>query len=393
MSAPSSSSSSSSPVGPPVALDVPSLVARLAQLESYINQVGQQNQQLLQHQAANAAQANSNVVAAQVAHSSGPRPKAPPMNLFNGTMGNSGFAVDQWLREVDKQFTHYGPSTFPNDESKITYAVTWLTGSALDWWESEARDHLAEHQTPLMQAGWKYFVERLRDRYRPQLPAELARQRLRYLVQKGRVETYCNAFLSLVAHIPDRVEADKIFDFKNGLDRPLAAKVAEKHPKTLQEAMEIAIQAEPYVGHRSGSNGAGFSYRGSGALGNASARSASNNGLFNNSGSVPMDLNLITDAAVGSNQQSGADDQGVAGVSHSNSSENPDALQLLVAKLNSIEHRVQAMTQPRAKVKSNDRVPGLTAADIAQLQKEGRCFRCRQQGHMKSECPQARLKY
>jgi hypothetical protein len=347
------------------------------------SQLQQQVSALSQNQAhASGSNANSG------SSSSGPRPKAPPMNLFNGLMGSSGFAVDHWIREVNKQFTHYGPSTFQNDEAKIKFAVTWFSGAALDWWESEERDYQANNNNAsLFQAGWDHFVECLRDRYRPQLPAEIARQRLRGLVQKGRVETYCNAFLSLVAHIPDRAEEDKIFDFKTGLVGQLAAKVAEKQPKTLQEAMEIAVQAEPYIGNRSGSSN-NNNYRGAATA--PRSNGGHSNANYSNSGSVPMDINAIAAGSQGNSSPEDSDGSN-GGATHPGPA---DPMQLLLAKIHEIEHRVLAMNQSRGaskfgnKSKGNrDHIPGLTAADIVRLQKENRCFFCKQEGHMKSECP------
>ena len=404
-----SSSPTASPLAgpsssPPVLVD-PNADAfnRLLHLEQAFEFVTQQLQQ--QQQATQAALNQAAAVRplpAVVSSSSSQRPKAPPMSLFNGLMGTNGFAIDQWLRELNKQFAHYGPSHFPDDHSKIKFAATWLTGAALDWWENEERDYGATHNgASLMSNSYDYFVERVRDRYRPQLPAELARQRLKTLVQKGRVETYCNAYLTLVAHVPDRSEEDKIFDFRNGLDRALAFKVAEKQPKTLQEAMEIAIQAEPYVTPRSGA----LNFGNAGNRANFSNPPRSNPGAATNFGSAPMDLNALAlldlvhgqaeEAAAGTSPSSVEPSN--SGVINNINASPTNTMQLLMAKLENMEHRLLAMNQSRPQSSNRsgkrDFVPGLTTDDIASLMKEGRCFRCKQKGHMKSACPQNRLKY
>ena len=310
------------------------------------------------------------------------RPKAPPMSLFTGLIGNGGFEIDQWLREVQKQFTHFGDKTFPDDRSKIQLAVQWLSGAAQDWWENEDKSGVVD---------WNSFVERLRHRYRPQMPAELARQRIRTLVQRGRCETYCNEYLKLVSRIPDRSEEDKIFDFKNGLDRPLAAKVAEKQPKTLQEAMEIAVQAEPYVTNRGGVSSSAFRSTPSAFIRSSASSS---------SGAVPMELNAASiDPSSVAEESSNDDSVPSTTSSHDESSSSSDPLRLLLAKIETMESRLHSMQHSSNKGKagnnkSRNYVPGsLTAADIEKLKKEGRCFRCKQQGHMKNDCPQLRLKY
>ena len=313
-------------------------------------------------------------------------PKAPPMVAFTGQVGVNGFEVDVWLREVHKQFTHYGTTVFPDHATRINYAVQWLNGAALDWWESEVKSADACEK-------WEEFEKRIRDRYRPQMPAEIARQRLRQLQQKGHVSAYCNLFLQLVSRIPDKSESDKIFEFKQGLDRAFAVKVAEAKPKTLQEAIEVAVQAAPYI--NTSSKGA-FHYQG---------RSSSNSyahvggrAVSSANSSVPMDINAIgvsaEDADVDRHQPAAESDPNVA------------MMQAMLHKMEAMEHRLHAISQPSARAKNNsnrsntrDRVPGLSGSEIAKLMAEGRCFRCKKTGHMKSECPESaaasgpRLKY
>jgi len=67
----------------------------------------------------------------------------------------------------------------------------------------------------------------------------------------------------------------------------------------------------------------------------------------------------------------------------------------LLAKMEAmVQHRVaallgQAKEFPRAfgAGGAGDRVPGLKASDIERLRAEGRCFRCKQKGHSKRDCP------
>lgn len=375
---------------------------RLLSVEQALAAVQMQGNQWQQQAAAAQAAAQAAQVAAAQGNQAplaggnrGARPKPPPMVSFNGMMGKTGFAVDHWIREVNKQFAYY-PDAFPDGATKISYAIGWLSGPALDWWESEEKAYpAANHGVPL--TDWNVFVERLRDRYRPRLPAEIARQQLRSLVQKGRVEYYCNQFLSLVAHIPNRNEEDKIFDFKTGLDRRLAAKVAERQPATLQEAIEIAVQAEPYVTNDSLGRGHGGSTNLNFNRGNSSNFPRATNGS-NSSEMVPMDINHLDQESSQVELEEGNKSEVGTRAGVGGSSVNSNVLSLLVTKLEAMETRLLAMSsshRPPAAGKSSksgsrDRVPGLSGVDIAALLKEGRCFRCREKGHMKSECP---LKY
>jgi phage gp45-like len=69
-------------------------------------------------------------------------------------------------------------------------------------------------------------------------------------------------------------------------------------------------------------------------------------------------------------------------------------MSLLLAKMEVMEHRILALAGGGSSLSSSlsssrggDRVPGLKAGDIDRLRKEGKCFRCKKTGHMKSECP------
>jgi hypothetical protein len=322
------------------------------------------------------------------AASSRSRPKPPPMVRFTGLMGSGGFEIDSWLREVRKQFAHYGGSAFPDDVARIGFAVEWLSGAAQDWWENVDKSATQ---------SWVDFERALRERYRPQMPEEMARQRLRTLVQKGGVQPYCNEFLKLAALIPGRSEEDKIFDFKMGLDRALAAKVAEHKPKTLQEAMEVAVQQEPYVGARSGQGafrGSPFFYRSSQPSGHA--RGAV---VPAGNGSVPMDVNAVQ--GVFGEQQDGAAEEESIGAGGQTPPRAPrrengeEGIKLVLQKMEAMESRLNALSggggfgRPPAGTPS-DRVSGLKPGDISRLQAEGRCFRCKEKGHMKRDCPKGK---
>lgn len=289
------------------------------------------------------------------------RPKPPPMVLFTGQKGGSGFAIDDWLREVDKQFEFFSAG-FTTDASKIRHAVLWLSGDAQTWWENEDQSTVTT---------WAEFVKRVRERYRPHLPAELARQRLRVLKQRGRVDTYINEFLKLVSLLPRRDEADRIFDFKEGLDRPLASKVAEGKPKTLQEAMEMAVQAEPYVTGRTSS---GFQFRSGHSFRGASSSSSGSG--------VAMDIN-----AVGVGEESKDDVEADTGADHTIAALMTQVDQLQ-QRLNSIQQSPSSRGYQRAGAPKSSRVSGRSGADISRMMKEGRCFLCGNKGHMKNECPQ-----
>jgi hypothetical protein len=205
--------------------------------------------------------------------------------------------------------------------------------------------------------------------------AVVARERLRRLKQTGTVSAYADVFQKELTPIKDMSASDQIFNFVSGLSSvAVANKVREKEPKSLHEAMDIAVRAEVFLaagrfGHQS------FGGRSAGAI--LQHRDAS--------GSVPMDVNAL------SMQEETPGDLAADATAVDDAELSP----ALLAKMESlVQHRVAAILQgggygstPRTPYGANDRVPGLKASDIEKLRSEGRCFRCKQKGHTKRECP------
>ena len=220
----------------------------------------------------------------------------------------------------------------------------FFDGPAADWWTSVDRSAVVT---------WTQFVECVQTRWRPGMPAEAARLRLANLKQKGHVSAYCNLFLQLLAHIPDKSEADKIFDFKRGLSAALAARVAEKAPKTLEEAMSLCVRLDQY-------------------LTPSAARPWTQSAASSASGSSDMDLNHLEDDEEPLEQ----------------APSDAIALQIL-SRMEAMELRLNALGQSAAvaKPRNKDHVPGLSRDDIARLMAEGRCFLCKSKDHMKRDCP------
>jgi hypothetical protein len=341
---------SASPPSPPAHIDP-------AQLQQFVQQqvaqqvaqrIAQFELQMQQQQQQAAANVQSKIPT-----------KPPSMELFSGAIGPNGFPVDDFIRRANKQIAHY-PEEFRTDDAKIRFAVEWLDKDALTWWENE--DHAAINT-------WDAFVTAIRARYRPQLVEEVARQKLRALTQRGRVTTYIDEYLRLLERIPGRSEADKIFDFKQGLDRALAAKVNDGRPQTLKEAIQLAVASEPYLYTRINTS--------------ASQRVFSRgNGSSSSSGPTPMELHAVE-----------ARDQ--VFLEPSPDREQDPLITAMQSKIDALEQRLMAMHHSASRggapaKKSGGKsnlVPGRTAEDIARMRKENVCFRCGKQGHFKNACP------
>jgi hypothetical protein len=319
--------------------------------------------------------------AAVAAASLGGRPKPPPLAQFSGAAG-MGSQVDTWLRNVKKQIDWYGSSQFPDEKSKIRFATAHLESTALEWWDSiEDKDAIVTYED---------FVQRLHDRYRPRLIADKARHGLAELRQTGTVSSLCHRMLTLLTYVPTMHEEDKIFIFKRALDKQIAAKVAEKEPASLHEAMEVAVLQEQYVGRSTNKAGSYVSnfHRG-GFYRGASAASSS--------GSAPMEVNHVGwDPAVEADGNNASDE--VATTDRGD----PPVHQLLamMQELKVQNHALASAFQKRApsggpRKFTGNKVPGISKEEYERCRKEGLCLKCKQSGHLARDCskPVQRLKW
>ena len=201
-----------------------------------LHQQQQQQQQQLQaaQQAAMQAQAQAHGAAAG-AQSTPSLPKIRAPSQFKGEMG---FAVDDWICELEQQFAYYNRA-FPDDASRIKFAVAYLHGPAVHWWDKEP-------SKAIVGLSWAEFLVTLRKRYRPVQASMLARQCLDKLRQRTgqSVNAYANQFQMTLQPIADMSAADQVHHFVNGLLSNVAAKVWERHPLTLPTAIDYAVSVE-----------------------------------------------------------------------------------------------------------------------------------------------------
>ena len=131
-------------------------------------------------------------------------------------------------------------STYP-----ISYAATDLTGNARRIWDRQCTikgDRFAGYTT------WQQFCDGMRAFIEDPDPAESARIKLRALRQTGSVARYTEAYLGLIADLPDRSAADVYADYINGLKPDVKAWVQQTlhrdRDHTLEAARVAAHQAD-----------------------------------------------------------------------------------------------------------------------------------------------------
>jgi len=287
-------------------------------------------------------------------------PRPPKIRQPSSYSGSGGNAADDWIVEMEQQFVYYGASTFPNDSARIKFATAYLAGPALLWWQKVPT---SEHPNT-----WQEFVDLLRERYRPVQAAMLARQTLGHLRMKPQhsVNQFTSAFQRTLTPITDMSDADQVHLYMQGLQSHIAQKVWGYHPTNLREAINHAVSVEAMAnfGRAAMPQRSGFGHKHGGY--NPSPSSST---------SVPMDINSIESFLVEPEV----------------SPPPSDSMAPLLAQIGEMQQCINALQHASKSSKphrGSNRVSGLKPGEIAQLMAEGKCFLCKQAGHMKGDCPQ-----
>ncbi|KAH9293526.1 hypothetical protein KI387_041270 [Taxus chinensis] len=133
-----------------------------------------------------------------------------------------------------------------SDAQEVRAAARYLTGTAKVWWRTLANDIAAGRSTKKVDS-WEDLKKALRDQFRPGNAAWLARIKLSQLKQTGKMRDYIKSFQSLMLEIHDMSEADKLFQFTNGL-QPWAKVELRRHD--VSEVSEAIVVADRLLDFR-----------------------------------------------------------------------------------------------------------------------------------------------
>lgn len=286
------------------------------------------------------------------------KPMPPP--TFSGATSQS---ADQWLVEVERYFLAAGLTV---DPKRAQTASTYLRDAASTWYTSEVSD-VSFTAAP----SWDLFKERFLARFRPIAAARVARADMRNLKHRHRVAGYAQAFQKLVQLIPDMSVTDQIENFIHGLQHHIAMEVDREMPKTLSQAMEVAQRVELRLATR-GSHGM-HGRRGMYANYSSSSSHSSNN---TSGGGDAMDLSAIRG-------QPGYMDE--KGEFHAIDADAPEHLHFMSHRGRGGGHyggRGGGRGGFRGGRKSN-----LSREEFDRLSREGKCFECKEAGHLGRNCP------
>jgi hypothetical protein len=341
----------------------------IARLQSQGTQLVAQYQSLQQENTQLKAAADALALQGQQLQSSNLKPKIPLPRVYQGdtTYGNSKIdtmkvapTVDEWIDEMERQFSYYGTSSFPDSGSqRVSFASMYLQGQASQWWQQFIKARVAASQPAI--TAWVDFVSNLRSRYRPLEASRMARVNLDHAKQTGTVQAYTDYFLRQLNYITDMSVQDQLHIYVRGLDSDIMGEVMNKNPQTVAEAVQIAHLHESLLRSTKGRGNKNYRsvYRG------ASSSSP------NPSGSTPMELGNVNMEAL--------DDESMS------SNE-------LIQRIAALESTTKQQQQIIAALKTSssnsgkNKVPGVSREEFDRCRKEGLCLKCKQKGHIAANC-------
>lgn len=331
----------------------------------------QQQQQLMAAAAASSSSSSSNSSSSSSSSfpsgSAGSPPSIAHVNMkpmqpsaFHGTVSSN---AEQWLVELERYFTVVGLSEV--DPRRSLLASTYLKDAASGWYVSAVKEpEFGSSPT------WNLFKEKFLTRFRPLAASRVARIAIRNLKCRHRVAGYSQEFQKHMQLIPDMSMADQIEFFICGLPSHIAQEVDRDQPNSLSEAMETAQRIELLINTRRGPNSFGRSVPYFRSNGGYSTPSAGNQG-------DRMDLSALRSYEDESDFYYEDEEQ---------------------YRVNAMSYRGGGRDRGRGGYSHRGgrggkiHVPGLSKEEFDKLIKEGKCFQCKETGHLARNCPKSHSK-
>ena len=301
-----------------------------------------------------------------------PKLNNPPIWKGVGQLSHWTGAVTRWL----------DAGNIVDGKTQVAYVSTFLDPTLGHWYDS----------VKVKCIDWATMKHELELRFQPLALSKVARSKLDGVIQgKRSVIEYHSHFLSISSLIEKMTDDEKLHRFMSGL-----------HPK-LRERLELAnveyTKFEDVVNAATLSESrrmqfiktqfpvrGGFNNHGS-----SSNYNSSNSSSSTSSTAVPMDLSFVgefeSEIDIWSDSNS---NQGAAAAAATATTPIVDETAVALKQvLNFMQknnnHNGNGAT--RFKSNNNPKVEKLTQEEREKCMREGRCFRCRQTGHMSNKCP------
>ncbi len=304
-----------------------------AQLKYSLSQTQQENaylqyQQRLQYQQPQGQQLNSSLPVPVSFISIAGKPE-----YFTGDFKSN---PETWIDQVYEfmLLTRIPPNAY------VTFAATYMRDQARIWWSSMSQEDKIKNQ------DFYVFRKTLLEKYRPVNQQRTARTQLKTLKQLNSVTSYNNAFSNVIQLINDMSLADKLDNYLNGLKVQIQEKLITEEFTSLSDAMNAAARIDTLLYSKRNGNSFNPNY-------------GNNNGF---------------------NKQKHGNQQAAAEVN------NVQTWSMGPTENNGNQGSFSPMNEVNATINSA-KLTQLTSEQRDQLKREGRCFKCRQYGHMVTTCP------
>ena len=149
------------------------------------------------------------------------------------------YTVRTWIYQVKQYLTlvQVGNAMNLDDPTKISFAATFLSGTAAAWWYTL----VASNAVP---STWEEFENAMIQEFVPFDGVKRSRDKLRRLVQRTSVSSYLSEFHNIVLTIPGMNEEEKVDRFCQGLKPRVRLEVMKAGARKMNDASRIALNVD-----------------------------------------------------------------------------------------------------------------------------------------------------
>ncbi|PPQ86309.1 hypothetical protein CVT24_006444 [Panaeolus cyanescens] len=176
--------------------------------------------------------------------SSDVKSKVREPQVFDGKDRNK---LHTWLTLMAINFNDR-PKTFASDEKKVNFAISYLSGTALDWFEPGIMAKINGQRCPKWVYDYSEFVRILKQQFGPWDPEEDAEEQLENLTmgEKADINVYQTEFSRIMARLPENYgEAPLVRQFYRGLPDRIKDEICRVgKPKSLLVMRQMAWEID-----------------------------------------------------------------------------------------------------------------------------------------------------
>lgn len=164
--------------------------------------------------------------------------KCPKPDMYSGKPASQ---ITSWLIQMEAYLAESNVNLL--QDVAVAKAAMYLKGPLLEWYQVQKSNQQGNIPFP----DWAAFKATLTTYLLPVDPSITARDRLDNLRQLSSVAQYASEFNSTLVHIVDMSMADRVHKFIKGLKREVKMQVRLHNPRDLQQAQQLASQADTAI--------------------------------------------------------------------------------------------------------------------------------------------------